>query len=279
MPEAINLDIYANGIMFSDGRGVYPDIATEHSNADNDAIAAILQEGEKYARRMFEQSYEYQAAKARWENECEQARLEGKPLPPRPSTLDFNSALFPDYCNAEIVKHKISKSMNITVSNQTNNYAVSYKIIYQCNWASGESSTCQYNIMDIKFPRAVNNLYLFYIPTDFKLETINIKNKTPDHGINFFLAKQGEVGNIPEITINLDKDDNIKVYTNIDSPSLKLNDKGIYYPEKITVNIVESKQKDRIYSVEIKLYKYGATPEGKYKEELYSLISTVSKEN
>jgi len=280
MPEAINLDIYANGIMFSDGRGVYPDSALEIENTDKKALEFFLNEGVSLARRIFEQSYEYQAAKAKWENECEQARLEGKPMPARPSAMDFNPDLFPDFCNPELIKLKISKSMNVTVNNQSDKHTISYFINYQCRWAyfEGVNSSCQYNIMDIKFPKAIKNIYLFYLPTQFMKETINIKNETSEHEINFFLAKQGEANSLPELIVNIDRNDNIRIFTNINSPCLKLNDNGLDCTDKIIGDIVDSRQRDRIYHVEIKIYKYEENMDDKYKEELYSLTSSIGKE-
>lgn len=279
MPEAINLDILANGIMFSDGKQVYPDFPHEVSNTDNDALLTLLQRGEAYARTIFEQSDEYQSAYAQWQNDCEEARVAGDPIPGRPATLNFNPALYPEYCDANTVKSEITKTMRITINQGVEN-SLSYDIDYQCNWPSSGSldSTCRYNALSMIYPEIINNIYLFYIPTEFIRDNINVVNMTPEHGINFYVARQGEELLLPDITVNINDTDNINVFTNIENPlKIRLLVNGINNSEDIVGNIVNTEPKDRIYNIEIKLYKY-INPEsagGKYKEELYSLTSST----
>jgi hypothetical protein len=265
--------------MFSDGRPVYPDFPLDVTDTDNDAILTLLQRGETYARTIFEQSDEYQAAYTQWQNACEEARVAGNPLPERPATLDFNPASYPEYCDADTVKSEIIKNMSITV-NQAAEYGLSYDIDYRCNWPSSGSldSTCHYNALSMTYPEVINNVYLFYIPTEFNQEIVNVVNMTPEHGVNFYFARQGEEHLLPDITININETDNINVFTNIENPlKIRLLVNGINNSEDIVGNIVNAEPKDRIYDAEIKLYKYidSESAIGKYKEELYSLTSAT----
>lgn len=269
MPEAINLDIFANGIIFSDGRPVYPDHEVVVLDADEDALSKFLEEGERYARKVFEQSDFYQNTLTKWQTECEEAIAAGEEPPPRPAELNFNKDKYPAYCDEATVKSEISKSMNITI-NQADEYYVSFNIAFRCNWpdAGSLASSLEYNIMNIKYPNPTSNVYLFYMPSGFGEELINLDNLTTEHAINFFLAKQGDL-DVPDITINMDRTDNIKVYTNISNPlKLKLMDKGFDFSSEIIRDIMESSKKDRIFDVEIKIYTHTDDEAIKHTKEL-----------
>ena len=288
MPEVINLDILANGIMFSDGNPIYPEADFDIEDIDNTAVNTLLSRGEEYARRLFEQSDSYRLAKDSWENECEIARAKGEPLPEKPAELIFDAAAYKEYCDPAIVKGAITKHMTITV-NQATKYNISYSISYKCNWPSAESldSIVNYNIMSINYPERISNIYLFYTPSAFPDDMINVINETPEHNINFFLARQGKELLLPNITININSADpdgskKVKVFSNIENKAmLKLIYNGSDYSGYIIDTIIDAKEKDRFYDVNIKLYKYEPNdgPMPKYQDEEYSLTSSIENLN
>lgn len=284
MPEVINLDIMTNGITFSDGKPIYPEVDFDIEEIDNTAVNTLLSRGEEYARKLFEQSDSYTIAKDRWDNECEEAVAEGRALPEKPSELIFNAAVYPQYCDPITVRGSISKTMTIRVNQAVDNN-ISYSISYQCNWPAADSldSIVSYHIMSIQYPERISNVYLFYVPSAFNNDIINVINETAQHEINFFLARQGKEQLLPNITININSADTegnktVKVFSNIENRAMvKLFYNGADYSGSIVNTIIDAKEKDRFYKVNIKLYKYVPKDSGqaKYQDENFSLNSSM----
>lgn len=286
MPDIINLNTTANGLMFSDGRMV-KDGAQEKTSYDEDAFDTFKQLGWDYAESLYYQSDTYQNAYAQYMNDKETA-LTPIPTPPE---LAFNPSAYPQYCDEATLKHEITKTMKITVNqNEEDGNNIQYDIVYTCNWPEGCSlnDTLQYFNNSVKYPNPVENVYLFYEPSIFNTaldhsDFIEIDSKTPDNELNFFLIRQQESGStlIPRVEIINKGKEHVEVYTNIDLVYVTLKDGNGYPLSTLNTQIVDTNEKDRIYDAEIKLYQYVDTDNiaEKYQKLVYTLSSAVENNN
>lgn len=288
MPDAINLDIMVNGLIFSDGRAV-EDGNSEGASFDNEALEEFLQLGSDYAKTQYYQSATYRNAYDRYINESETS-LTPVPTPPE---LNFNPSSYPEYCNADVVKSQITKTMKITVNQSGegvgNSNIIQYDIKYNCAWPTGSTlnNTLQYSISSVRYAEPVENIYLFYKPSIFTTlpmmtaseDYIEIDNRTPDYALNFFLAKQYETGStlFSRVTMVTRSADRVKVYTNIGTLNRRLVQDGTDHSDLINQNIVNTSEKDRIYNTEIKLYQHVDTEniEERFLKQIYTLSSAT----
>lgn len=283
MPDAINLDIMANGLLFSDGQ-------TSGDTIDSQALATFLQWGEAYARTLFEQSPAYRnylETYDQWENDCELALMQPTPMPTPypPAEVTFDPSDYPGYCAEDEVKSEITKTMKITV-NQASSNTVQYEVDYTCAWPAGSNleDTLRYPVSVKNYSGALENIYLFYNPSVFKdnaithPDVIELDNRTPEHPINFYLANQQETLTVlPDVNIIDNAADRVTVYTNLESVYVNLYEDGIDKSGSINSKLVKTSPKDRIYDTEIKIYQYVASDNAadKYKDELYTLSSAT----
>lgn len=277
MPDPINLDSIANAQLFSGGEGA-------GSALDNEALSTFQTWGEDYAKRvLYVKSSRYLSettARQEWLIQRENAEMRGEPIPPEPTITPFdpNDAIYDDYCDESILRSRITKSMKITV-NQDSQITVAYSINYSINWPSGSEidNLLEYPI-SVKTYKSIDeltNVFLFYEPSIFKdtirnhPDIIELENQTSSKPINFYLARQGTSAVLPHVTLTISE--GVSVFTNLDSMYVN----GLA-PEDLTNDIVKSEQRDRIYEVEVKIYKYVASddPADKFKKELYTLRST-----
>ncbi|MHB8131021.1 MAG: pilus assembly FimT family protein [Mobilitalea sp.] len=288
MPDAINLDVMANALLFSSG-------VKDTDTFDNNALTTYLQLGETYARQLFEQSSDYQDYLVdlnNYKNMYELAEMNGSPTPiPIPEVI-FDGSNYPDYCVEATVKMNIFKTMKVIV-NQDTLHTVEYVIEYKCNWPSGNLETdLQYPIATYNYAKTIENIYLFYRPSIFKDTTtphqdyIEIDNRTTSSPINFYVAKQvttpPAVELLPDVTITkisqADSDaKEISVFTNIPLvpiPKVTLLLENGSVAAGITDKVVKAKPKDRIFEATVTIFEYEANASDKYKKELYTLSST-----
>jgi hypothetical protein len=289
MPEAINLDVAANGIIFSKG-------SSAADTVDERALEAFLVRGEAYAESLFYQSVEYQnylKAYDRWRNEYETARMQGTDLPAEPVKVIFNKSAseYSAYCNETAVKSEITKTMNIRVDQSVQN-TVEYTLNYTCDWPVGSSAdrSLSYPVSVTNYSSVIHNIYLFYKPSIFKStvfthpDLVSITNATPDKKINLYLAKQKLNGHeddeirffLPDVTISGNSSDHVTYYTNLNSLYVTLMEDGSIVAEGYKNDIVATEQRDRLYNIDVRIYETADTGnlEDRYQKELYSLSST-----
>jgi prepilin-type N-terminal cleavage/methylation domain-containing protein len=290
MPEAVNLDIMANGLLFSDGRPVENGVYNETAAYDSDAYAAFAKLGSDYAKNLFYQSPEYLAAFDQYKNDCETAEMNALPTPIPPSEIIFDPLDYPEYCDEETLKSGITKTMKITARQESKN-VIQYQIAYTCNWPAGSTlqRTLQYPISSVNYAKPIDKIYLFYEPSIFKNnltihpDLIEIDNLTPGNALEFFLAKQYPAGGslLPDVTIIDNAEDKVAIYTNIEAPHVKLLEDGIDKSDAINPDIVDSEQMDRIFNTDIKLYQYVASNNAadKFKYLVYTLSSATENTN
>jgi hypothetical protein len=274
MPDAINLDETQNGLLFSSG------LTSE--DLDNEVLTAFQQYGTDYANNLYLQSAVYQEhldAYNAWRNACEIAEMNGDPIPAKPpeAEIDFNPAEYSLYCNID--KTQITKTMSITV-NGTN---LQYVISYHYKWPDGCDNLekdIEYRISDKTYAEQLVNVYLFYKPNEFLENNIKLENNQPVNAVNFYLAKQGSAGAVSNVMITKKTYavDNIALFTNLGSINL-VDEAGFpLIDADLNDKIIKAEKKNRIYQVDIKLYKYvaSANPEDKFKEELYLRVTRYS---
>ena len=279
MPDAINLDARANGLLLSNGQTVGDSI-------DNAALTTYLQWGNAYAENLFLQSAGHLADVAEYNrlvNEKEIAEMNGTTptLPPPPPTDPFDPTAYPTYCDETTVKSYLTKKMKINV-NQTTTYSINYQVEYECNWPTTNiERIIQYPISKKNYAKQIETVYLFYQPSIFKdaltihPDKIDIVNETPAKAINFYVARQLGGTLLPDISIyKYSLKDQISVFTNLESIKVKLFMDGIETTGGTNAGIVKSQAKDRIYEVDVKIYEYTDIEADKYKKLLYSLSST-----
>jgi prepilin-type N-terminal cleavage/methylation domain-containing protein len=286
MPDAINLDQAANGLLFSKVSTV-----SDHT-LDGEVLDTFLQYGEEYAKSLFQENeyQDYLKNLENWKLERETAEMNGDPIPAPPPEVFFDPADYPDYCDEATVKSRISKTMKITVSQATENQ-VKYRILYTCDWPSdsGLEKNLEYTVSDNTYSKVLENLYLFYEPSIFKdsinyhPDMIEVDNLTPDKKINLYLAKQEQniLGMAPlldDVRLSVSSSDNFSLFSNMDRGHVKLIVDGIEdVTGSIDSSIVKTEQKDRIYDADVKIYEYvGSTNlADQYKNELYSIHSST----
>lgn len=276
MPNAINLDITANGLFFSNG-------AKDADTIDEQALAAYIQMGDVYARQLFGQSAAYQnylMEYDQWQNERETAIMNGLPTPAPIPEVVYDPSDYPDYTNPDTVKSKITKTMRVIINNSTR--TLEYQINYDRVWPIGcnLNSGLQYQIISNTYPGEMQNVYLFYRPSIFTVsnsDRCEIVNTTSSvYPVNFYLANQ-DTPVTKEVIISKGVTDQTMVYTNINPTLTALMVGGIIVnDDQIGSGIVKTEVKDRIYEATINIYEHvnSANTSDKYKKLLYSITST-----
>lgn len=276
MPNAINLDITANGLFFSMG-------ATDTDTIDEQALAAYIQMGDVYARQLFGQSTAYQnylIQYDQWQNEREIAIMNGLPTPAPIPELVYNPLDYPDYTTPDVVKTKISKTMRVIINNSSR--TLEYQINYERVWPAGcnLNGSLQYQIISNTYPSEIENVYLFYRPSIFTVmnsDRCEIVNTTSSvYPVNFYLANQ-DMPVTKEVIISKGVTDQTTVYTNINPTLTALMIGGIIVnDDQIGSGIVKTEVKDRIYETTVDIYEHvnSTNVSDKYKKRLYSITST-----
>lgn len=278
MPDAINLDNKANGILFSKG-------ISAAALLDDEALTAFISMGEAYAEQLYYQSAEYQnylLAHADWLNRYEDAQMQPVPpdVGPEP-TPNYNPMLsYPEYVNPDMVKAAITKTMMITVDRNK----IDYKINYKREWPAGcdLDPNLEYMISTTTYPNNIENVYLFYwasVFRNFRNDEVIIENKAPnpaDNPINFYVAKQEGADGHNMVIVNTKSTDNITVYTNLDSTQIQLKIDNFPVVDGFHSGIVKTEQRDRIYKATVTIYEHVSSTNlnDLFQKELYSIEST-----
>lgn len=278
MPDVINLDEKANGLLLSMGK-------TTTDTMDSDVLNIFTKQGEDYARSLYEQSPEYLDYLVDldvWKEQIELEKIQGvTPLTPMPIQPSTNPGGIYDPYLINII-NKISKKMQITVSTTTEiNDTVKYQIKYYCDWSEGTlEKEIIYPVSTKQYKNTISNIYLFYAPSNFQndhsADKIVVDNLGNDP-INFHIAKQGAGNSIPN-NIEIQRSsavDKVSVFTNIDVARVTSIIGGLP-GGSINENIVKTNKKNRIYKITVNLYEYvnSVNPADKYKKLLYTLEST-----
>lgn len=284
MPEFINLDPKANGLLFSNGTENGTEVPP---SMDELVLASFTDWGTAYAQLKFTQSSDYQSyleAHRVWQEEYVQAVLDGKtgtelPVEPAAPTLSGHASVHPEYdeyINPDKIKGYITKRMLVSV----NDKHVTYDLEYSCAWPKGPGklqdtgdnlvqSSIHNRIMDQNYPKSVQNVYLFYKPSIFQLPThsadeIEVASVDP---INFFVAKQEPAIN----TISIIKGGNVTLYTDLERSNYISLEPGVY-------GVVKTQEEDRIYKVTINICKYeDVDVSDRYGMVEYTLESTMEQ--
>jgi prepilin-type N-terminal cleavage/methylation domain-containing protein len=295
MPEVINLDTKANGLVFSNGTsdGVTSDVM------DNAALDNFVAWGTAYAQTFLEQTPEYLTYLDdydKWMDTKEQIMMTvptpvAEPTPPAglvmPTLTSYASSHpeldFKRYFDRETIKQYTSKTMKLTVNDKT----LEYDIEYSCSWPAGSNiqSTISNQISVVKYARAVENVYLFYEPSIYmsshSADKVVIYNEITANPVNLFVAKQGLVTLTHPITIQR-IGTNLSAFTDIPGTGFTSYIGDTQETGTTTVNskVVKTKEEDRIYYVTIKICSYAGVstpPAERYQKVLYKLESTMIK--
>lgn len=286
MPEFINLDPKANGLLFSNGT----ENGTEVSpSIDGLALDSFQDWGEAFARLKFTESSDYQSyleAHRVWQEEYVQAVVDGKtgselPVEPSEPTLSNHAAThseYDEYINPDKIKGYVTKRMLVSVDDKY----VTYDLEYSCEWPKGPGklqntgenqvqSSFQNRIMEKNYPKAVENVYLFYSPSLFQSPThssdkIEVASVDP---LNFFIAKQETEIN----SISIIKNGNVTLYTDLDRSNYTTPD-----PETVVPDVVKTQKEDRIFKVTINICKSEEVDiSDRYDMVEYTLESTMEQ--
>ncbi|MDF2538300.1 MAG: hypothetical protein K0S76_1321 [Herbinix sp.] len=286
MPDIANLDVTANAILLSTGK-------TSTDAMDEEAYETFINRGEAYAIEVYEQSTEYQdylERHDRWEDECEEYAMGGPEPSEEPAEPPFEAsdARYWQYLDTERIKELTTKTLLITVKDDT----IVYQINYECAWTSDViNNRFDNKISKVQYSKNMENIYLLYVPSKFSSlsnpDILQIDNLESEHPVNLFIAEQvSTTTQQPYITVRRDSaEDNIKVYTKL-SEDIAPTDYEDYIdcvfrisPDSmpgIISDIVKLEKKDRIYEVTIQICEYVNSGNllDKYKNVLYTLNST-----
>ncbi len=277
MPEIINLDAQANGLLFSDGHSIYnPSL----SDSDQLALDAFTLQGQAYAEASYYLSPEflqYIDNMTIWENEREEANMKGEPIPPK----DFSEPTLTDlgldvYTKPNEIKKYVTKNIRITVNDNN----ISYEIEYLCDWWAPIIIT--HSIDQVDYASAVENVYLFYNQSVFQeahnfgdgfyADNIYISNDDIANKINFFVAEQNS--STYNVRIYRPDDDSIAVFTDASSYEAYA---GSTEDTNVNSNIIKTYELNRIFDITIKICKQETDPSNRYKEVYYTLKSTKER--
>ena len=276
MPEIVNLDQKANGLLFSNGT---LESAIGPNLEDDIALSNFSLWGSTYAQQKLQAIY-YQAyleAYDSWQDECVRT---GNPntlnKPSEPTLLDHPE--FDIFYKQDIVKSYIDKTMYITVNNKT----IDYRIEYLCNWPSEMNTerNITNQISTIEYANNVENVYIFYTPSIFQslrqADKVIIKNEASTNPVNLFVAIQD--GNVLTERVTIERvGTNLSAFTDI--PATLVNDVKDTALSGINAEVIKKNQKDRIYDVTIQVCEYegiisATPPEDRYDNVLYTLEAT-----
>ena len=268
MPNIINLDKKANGLLFSQG-------VTEADMIESQVLTTFQTWGIAYAEKLYETSPAY----IQYQDDLLQYNQGNPNYTVLPTMSPFNQGDYDQYCNINTIKTLITKTMKVIVDQNK----VDYQIIFDCGWVPADiQKTITYQVSITQYAENIENVYLFYVPSSFNninQEKIIIENKNLIDPtvlpINFYVAKQST---ITDINISISRVyDNVMVYVNDNDPSNVF--KGDAFTSNFNPSIMKTEGKVRICDVTIKICKYvKEDPIGDYsnhyKKVLYTLKST-----
>lgn len=278
MPDAINLDNKANGILYSNG-------ISDAALLDTETRDAFIRMGEAYAEQLFYNSAEYEnylRDYANWRNAYEDAQRQPVPPDVGPApTINFNPMVsYPEYVKPDLVEASITKTMVITVDRNK----IDYKIKYTREWPVGcdLDPNLEYTISTVAYPNDIENVYLFYrasIFGNYRNDEVIIENKAPNPAVNpisFYVAKQEGADGHNMVVINTKSTDNITTYTNLDSTQIQLKIDNFPVVDGFSSGIVKTEQRDRIYMATVTIYEHVSSTNlnDLFQKELYSIEST-----
>lgn len=294
IPEIINLDEEANGLLFSNGRSLY---STTAHNPDQEALNSFVQIGKDKvdAAVLSHPDYiQYVNDNNAWLNACEEASMKAEPTPtPPPSLIEPTVASIglSDIIKQDSIKQYVTKQMLITV----NDTKLIYEIEYICEWPAetGWSVETQwsedriiYRIDEVDFAANIKKLYLFYEQSEFYrahspgdgsyADRITITNKNTANSINLFVVNQSNpVMFNPLLIEGRPDDDSIAISTNLS------NFEAIAGVEDITDEVknalFETYELNRIFDITINICKTETEQSNRYKEVYYTLSSTMER--
>ncbi len=286
MPEVINLDEKANGLVFSNGT---TEEGKAHSDAmDTAALNDFISMGSSYAQTKLEQTPEYQSYLEQyeaWKDACVLAEINNTTPPAEPvkPTLASYAAAHPEYdryIDPVTVKQYVTKTMKLTVNNKTLDYAVEYS----CSWPVGSNiqSSISNQISKVNYAKTIENIYLFYTPSIYQSSHSADKivlQKVSENPVSLFVAKQGMDTMVYPVIIQR-IGDGLSAYTDLPGTGFisYVGDTQETGNTTINNNIVKTKEEDRIYSVTVEICSYpgeGTPVSGRYKDVLYKLESTL----
>ncbi|NLJ95541.1 MAG: hypothetical protein GX321_00180 [Clostridiales bacterium] len=295
LPELINLDEKANGILFSNGNNVQnlirkkkaennDDIPVEdiQDNLDQNVLDLIVQQGTLFAETTLLQTPKYLNyinERNQWENDCEEAIMRGEPTPAptfvEPTISDPDLDLL-KYTREDDIKKMVTKNMKVTVSDKE----LQYEIEYICDFNDGrwEEIRISHNIDQIEFSTTLENVYLAYEESIFHerhlADKIFIRNKDITKPVNFFVADQGNIILHYPIVIDRQDGDSIAVHTDVSQyePYVEGVEVVEEYPE-----LIRTYDLNRIFDITIDICKAEREQDNRYKEVYYSLKSTKER--
>lgn len=295
LPELINLDEKANGILFSDGSNVQSlirkrnaenneDIPVEDIlvNLDQNVLDLLVEQGTLFAETSLHQSPKYLAyinERNQWENDCEEAIMRGEPTPApsftEPTISDPDLDLL-KYTNEDDIKRMVTKNMRVTVSDKN----LQYEIEYVCDFNDGiwKEIRMTHNIDQIEYSSTLENIYLAYVQSIFHethpADKIYIKNNYISNSISFFVADQGNIILHYPITIDRQAGDSIAIHTDVNQYETFVD--GVEVVEEYP-GLIKTYELNRIFDITIDISKAETDQDNRYKEVYYSLKSTKER--
>lgn len=284
MPNIINLDEKANGLLFAEsdaGSGM----------TDEDVLNTFITWGRNYAQNVLDNSSEYHNYRidiADYRSREVEGKLEPGEIPPVEPTLDnLPSSL--SYLSTYFTPGEVTRLITKTMTIVSNNDIIDYDIEYICNWPpeSGIKRTITHGVSDVRYPISISNIYLFYKPSVFSLSRsileepadMIILNNEAEGTLNFYVALQEDESGYRwdnwynETEISAYGYGSVMLYTDI--PAAHYNTGGTI--GTANPNVITSKATDRIFDVTIDICEYvnDSDPNNRYKIKVYTLQSAA----
>lgn len=294
MPELINLDEKANGILFSNGSNVEKlklkrdadrdnDIPMDDilDNLDRNVLELLVNQGTLFANTTLGNSTLYQDylyEKDLWENIADEEEPAAPPIEPTIQNTDLVLDLL-KFTDQDRIKEVVTKKMKVTVSDKH----LLYEIEYVCDFDDPrwEEIRISHKIDDIIFTSTLENIYLAYEESIFHeshpADKIYIMNNDTSNSINFFVANQGN--NVlfnPIVIDSIDGQagDSIDVYTDIEQYESYVD--GVEVVKEYS-GLIKTYDLDRIFDISVDICKYESEQANRYGEVYYSLKSTKER--
>ncbi|MDF2487145.1 MAG: prepilin-type N-terminal cleavage/methylation domain [Herbinix sp.] len=284
MPEVINLDEKANGLLLSMGQ-------SDTDTLDQEALITFISRGQAYAQRLYLQSMEYLTyldELDQWKDECEEAEMGGPPPSEEPSTPPFDASVeaYEEYLDSAVITSLMNKTMSIRLNAAAD--TITYQIIYECAWTPSDvDKTVQFSVSEIKYLNQIENIYLFYTPSIFGYsdgitnpDIVKITNDNNLNPVKLFIIKQKKEPPITAaLTVSRNSElDHVMTYTNLTASEVLVEIRDVIAgveEQDIITDIIKKEKQDRIYQITVNIYEAvnGGTQD-KYKNTLYTLEST-----
>ena len=286
MPEIINLDEEANGLIFSDGSSVYREDA---SNPDNIALVSFVQQGQANAEAALYSHPDYLTYLNdynKWLDACDEAIMEGLPTP-APTYIEIEPTIesigLDTYIDETNIKKYVTKYMRIIV----NDTSIFYELEYKCEWpieTGWLTNNITYNIDQVEYVSTIENVYLFYKQSIFHethspgdityADRIDIKNNDLTKRINFFVADQRNMTILNPILIERPADMSIAVFTNVSNFEAYT---GGSADTTVNTALFNTYELNRIFDITINICTAVSEQSSRYKDVLYTLESTKER--